>query len=166
MVSKLLKAGCRLYETRFSFGTAAAIITNLSLIAGLRTGEHAKISIIGAMLVIALADNISDSVGIHIYQESECLDIRETWISTFTNFLSRLLVSSTFIALVVFLPLGLSVVLSLVWGLLLLGYMSYKIAKDKQMHPFSAVVEHIAIAATVILASNYVGSFLISKFKL
>ena len=156
----------RLPQTKFSFGATSAIITILGLITGLDTLAHPKLSIIGGILVVALADNISDSVGIHIYQESECLDIRETWISTFTNFLSRLLVSSTFIALVVFLPLGLSVVLSLVWGLLLLGYMSYKIAKDKQMHPFSAVVEHIAIAATVILASNYVGSFLISKFKL
>ena len=165
-MTKEIKKNQRLYETRFSFGATAAIITNRALIFGLRTGEHAKLSIIGGMLIIAIADNISDSIGIHIYQESECLDIRETWISTFTNFLSRLLVSSTFIALVVFLPLGLSVVLSLVWGLLLLGYMSYKIAKDKQMHPFSAVVEHIAIAAAVILASNYVGSFLIGKFKL
>ena len=63
---KLIKEKCRLYETRFSFGATAAIITNMALIAGLRTGDHAKVSIIGGMLIIAIADNISDSVGIHV----------------------------------------------------------------------------------------------------
>jgi len=163
---KAIKEKCRLYETRFSFGATAAIITNLGLIAGLRTGVHAKISIIGAMLVIALADNISDSVGIHIYQESECLDIRETWVSTLTNFLTRVLVSLTFIFLVFFLPLKLAVWFSLIWGLLLLGFMSYKIAKDRGVNHYTAILEHVGIALLVILASNYAGKFIIGKFNL
>jgi len=158
-----LKNGCRLYETRFSFGATAAIITNLGLIAGLRTGEYAKLSIIGGMLVIALADNISDSVGIHIYQESECIDTRETWISTFSNFITRLLVSLTFIFLVLILPLNTAVVCSIAWGLLLLAVMSYIIAKDRGIKPFSAMFEHISIAVIVIMASNFVGKLMLSK---
>jgi hypothetical protein len=56
------------------------------------TLTHPKVGIIGALLVIALADNMSDSFGIHFYQESECVGKREVWLSTFTNFFTRLLV--------------------------------------------------------------------------
>jgi VIT1/CCC1 family predicted Fe2+/Mn2+ transporter len=160
-----LKKICRLKETRFSFGATAAIITNLGLIAGLRTGEHAKISIITGMLLIALADNISDSMGIHIYQETECIEPREVWLSTFTNFMSRLLVSLTFILLVVFLPMNLAAVCSIIWGLLLLAMMSYAIARDRKINPYLTILEHLSIAAAVIIASNFAGRLLITKFK-
>ncbi len=165
MISHIKKI-CRLYETRFSFGATAAIITNLSLIFGLRTGAHAKISIISAMLVIALADNISDSVGIHIYQESECIETREVWISTFSNFLTRLLVSMTFVFLIILFPLNIAVFLSLMWGLFLLAGMSYAIARDRHINPYLTILEHIVIAAAVVIASNFIGRFIISKLNL
>lgn len=155
----------RLYETRFSFGATAAIITNLAMVVGLRTGEHAKLSILAAMLVIALADNISDAVGIHIYQESEGIDIKEVWLSTSTNFLTRLLVSLTFIALVLLLPIKTAVVCTVIWGLLLLSVMSYLIAKDKGVNPYLAILEHLSIAIAVITASNFAGKLIIEKLK-
>ena len=163
---KFIKEKCRLKDTRFSFGATAAIITNLALVVGLRTGEHARVSIIGGMLVIALADNISDSVGIHIYQESECLAQKEVWVSTLTNFISRLLVSLTFISLVLFLPLQLAVVGSLAWGLLLLSFISYRIARERKLSPYTAMLEHLIIAVLVILMSDFFGRLIISRFKL
>jgi VIT1/CCC1 family predicted Fe2+/Mn2+ transporter len=155
---------CRMYQTKFSFGAASGIITNLGLIAGLKTSEHARVEIIGGILVIALADNISDSVGIHIYQESECLNQREVWISTITNFLARLLLSLTFVLLIFFLPIKAAVVTSMVWGLSLLAMLSYTIAKGEEVNPYLAVLEHVGIAAGVILASNFLGKWLISTF--
>jgi VIT1/CCC1 family predicted Fe2+/Mn2+ transporter len=163
---KFIKEKCRLKDTRFSFGATAAIITNLALVVGLRTGEHAKISIIGGMLIIALADNVSDSLGIHIYQESECLAQKEVWISTFSNFMSRLLVSLTFISLVLFLPLQLAVVISLAWGLLLLSFISYRIARERKLSPYTAMLEHLIIAVSVIFLSGLFGQLIISRFKL
>jgi hypothetical protein len=72
-----LKNLARSAQTRFSFGATSAIITNLGIITGLDTLTHPKLSIIGALLVIALADNLSDTFGIHIYQESEYLGTKE-----------------------------------------------------------------------------------------
>ena len=155
----------RLYETRFSFGATAAIITNLALIFGLRTGEHAKLSIIGGMLIIAIADNISDSIGIHIYQESELLETKEVWLSTFTNFISRFLISLTFVLMVLFLPIKLAAVCTLIWGLLLLSIMSYMIAKDKGINPYSTILEHVSIAVAVAVASNFIGHLILEKLK-
>jgi len=153
----------RLYETRFSFGATAAIITSLGLIIGLRTGAHAKFSIIASIMVIALADNISDSFGIHIYQESEGLSPREVWFSTATNFLTRILVSSLFVFLVAFLPLNIAVISSIILGLLLLASMSFIISKDRGTNPYPTVIEHLSVAVLVIVASNYLGKLILSK---
>ena len=75
--------------TKYSFGGTSAIITNLALIIGLNTAANAKLSIISGLLIIGLADNISDTLGIHIYQESEGKQTLNVWISTLTNFFSR-----------------------------------------------------------------------------
>jgi len=117
------------------------------------------------MLVIALADNISDSLGIHIYQESECIRKKEVRISTITNFLARLFVSLTFISLVLILPVSLAVPCSLIWGLVLLSAMSYSIAKNSGVKPSLAIFEHISIAIVVIIASHLVGKWVINMFK-
>jgi len=165
MFSKLKKFIGR-YETKFCFGATCAIITNLGLVAGLRTGEHAKVGILGGMLVIAVADNISDSVGIHIYQESVHLNKKEVWVSTLSNFLTRLIVSLTFILLVFFLPIQIAAAAVLIWGLFLLAVISYAIAREQGINPYLAIAEHLGIAIAVIIASNYLGHSLIHKFNL
>jgi VIT1/CCC1 family predicted Fe2+/Mn2+ transporter len=117
-------------------------------------------------MVIALADNIADSAGIHIYQEAECLKTKDVWFSTFTNFLTRILVSLTFVFLVILLPIKAAVTCSLIWGLLLLSYLSYTIARNRKVNPYLAVFEHIAIAVLVIVLSNFLGALMMSRFKL
>jgi VIT1/CCC1 family predicted Fe2+/Mn2+ transporter len=155
----------RLEETKFSFGATSAIITNLGLITGLDTLTHPRLSIIGGILLIALADNISDSFGIHIYQESECIGSKEVWLSTLSNFLTRIFVSLVFIILIAALPIGLAVACSMAWGLTLLAVMSYVIAKDRKVNPFQAIFEHISIAIVVITLSHFVGKGIIGRFK-
>lgn len=155
----------KLIPTKFSFGGTSGIITNLAIIIGLNTLTNAKISIIGSLLVVALADNISDTLGIHIYQESEGFPRREVWISSFTNFLARFLVSLGFIFIVYFLPMNFAVVISIIYGLLVLSIISYLISKRKNTNPWQAVTEHIIIALVVIILSHYFSSFIIGLFK-
>ncbi len=150
-------------QTRFSFGAVSAIITNLGIITGMDTLTHPKVGIIGALLVIALADNMSDSFGIHFYQESECVGKREVRLSTFTNFLTRLLVSLTFIALIVLLPIEIAVVCSVVWGLLILAAMTYLVAKHAGTNPWKAVLVHLSIAVIVVAASHIVGGLVVGR---
>lgn len=159
-----LKNKFRLYQTRFSFGATSAVITNLGIISGLNSLAHPKLSIICGILVIALADNIADSLGIHIHEESEYLSQKEVWVSTFTNFLTRILVSLTFALLIIFLPITWAVVLSVIWGMLFLSLMSYTIAKNKGINPYLSIFEHIGIATIVIIASSFIGKWIISKF--
>lgn len=156
----------KLQGTKFSFGATSAIITNLGIIAGLDTLLHPKASIIAGMLVVALADNIADSFGIHIYQESECIDSKEIWFSTLSNFFTRIFVSLTFIFFVVLLPLNLAVPCSICWGLVLLAIMSYAITKDRKVNPYPEIFKHISIAIFVIILSHFIGIYIINKLRI
>jgi VIT1/CCC1 family predicted Fe2+/Mn2+ transporter len=151
--------------TKFSFGATSAIVTSLAFIVGLSRSINPKLAIIGSLLVIAVADNISDSLGIHIYQESELKKSKAVRVSTFYNFLTRFLVILVFISLVTFLPIGYSVIFSMVWGISLLSVLSYFIAKEQKVNPYSAILQHVAIAVLVIVVSNFLGGWITSIFS-
>ena len=146
--------------SKYSLGSTAAIITSMALIAGLSRGASSKSSIIASLLIIAVADNISDSLSLHIYKESEGADRKEIGASTYGNFIARFLVVLTFVALVALLPAELAVILASVWGLALLTVLSYSIAKMKQTHPPTEIVWHLVVAVVVVLASSLLGRFI------
>jgi VIT1/CCC1 family predicted Fe2+/Mn2+ transporter len=152
-------------STKFSFGSTSAIITNIALIIGLDTAVNAKTAIIGSLLVIALADNISDTLGIHMYQESEGLSRKRVWLLTLTNFLSRFIISLGFIAIIAIFPLHIAVILSLIYGLTVLTTVSYLIAKGRNISPWTSICEHLVIAIIVIILSRFAGRYILNAFQ-
>jgi VIT1/CCC1 family predicted Fe2+/Mn2+ transporter len=108
---------------------------------------------------------MSDSFGIHIFQESEHVGKKEVWLSTLTNFVTRLLVSLTFIVLIIALPIKLAAICSVVWGLSLLAVTTYTIAKQQKINPYPAILVHVSIAILVVIASNFIGAFVIARFQ-
>jgi VIT1/CCC1 family predicted Fe2+/Mn2+ transporter len=147
--------------TRFSFGATSAIITCLAFIVGLARSSNPKFAIIGSLLVIAIADNISDSLGIHIYQESDLKKSEVVRTSTLYNFLTRFFVILVFILLVYFLPLLYASIMSIIWGISLLIVLSYYIAREQKVNPYKAIVEHVAIAVVVIIFSDYLSEWIL-----
>lgn len=150
--------------TRYSFGATSAIITCLAFILSLSKISNPKLSIVGSLLVIAIADNISDSLGIHIYQESDLKKSEVVRASTLYNFLTRFLVILVFILLVVFLPILYAIIFSIVWGISLLVLLSYLIAKEQNENPYKAIFWHISVAILVILVSNFLSEWLMNFF--
>jgi VIT1/CCC1 family predicted Fe2+/Mn2+ transporter len=148
--------------TKFSFGATSAIITCLAFIIGLSKAGDPKLSIVGSLLVIAIADNISDSLGIHIYQESDLKKSEVVRTSTFFNFLTRFLVILIFILIVLFLPILYAIIFSIVWGISLLTVLSYFIAKEQKVNPYSAIFWHVSIALLVIIISNFLSEWLMN----
>jgi hypothetical protein len=69
-----------------SFGSVSAIVTSISLIIGFGAAGIPKTAIVAALLIIGLADNLTDSLSIHIYQESEKLEERAAFKATISNF--------------------------------------------------------------------------------
>lgn len=152
-------------RTGFSFGLTSGIITTLGLLVGLSSGTHSKLAVIGGILTIALADSLSDALGIHISKESENkYSEKQIWVSTISTFLFKLLTALSFLIPVIILDLTVSVQVSIIWGLSLLGVFSYYIARQQKVKARVAVSEHLLIATFVVIASYYLGIWIRATF--
>ena len=148
----------------YVLGSSAAIITNASLIVGLGSARAGKGPILGGLLTIALADNISDSLGIHLYKESEGCGERLSLLATVLNFSSRLLVSFSFIAMVLMFPVSQAIVLGVVWALVLLTFVSFLITQSNHENSVLEILKHILVAVVVIALSRWVGDLIAHYF--
>ena len=146
--------------SRYSFGATSAILTSLAIIVGLGGAANPKMSIVAALMVLAVADNISDSLGIHVYRESQFKDHRGNRIHTVSNYLARLLITRIFVLLVWFLPMQAALISSLVIGMLLLCILSYFIAIYHNSSPLWEIAEHLGIAVIVLVASSFLGQLI------
>jgi VIT1/CCC1 family predicted Fe2+/Mn2+ transporter len=154
-------------QVGFSFGLTSGIITTLGLIVGLNSGTHSQLAVIGGIITIAIADSLSDAMGIHISEEAENKHTsKEIWESTFATFFFKLIVASSFIIPVLVFPiLENAVIFSIAWGLVLLTIFSYKIAKNTKKNILHVVGEHFIIAVLVIVIANYVGVIISNVFS-
>lgn len=150
--------------TWFGFGGTAAIVTSTGLILGLQAAESSRQAIIGALLIVAVADNLSDSLSVHIYQEAERLESREAFISTIANFATRLLIAATFIVLVVALPGEALPWVATAWGLLLLSWLTRHIARARGAPVGREIAKHVVIAGAVLLISRSLGTWIAGAF--
>ncbi|MCD6083281.1 hypothetical protein DRJ00_04580 [Candidatus Aerophobetes bacterium] len=152
-------------KTGFSFGLTSGIITTLGLIVGLHSGTHSRLVIIGGILTIAIADAFSDALGIHISEESENKHTTiEIWESTLSTFVAKFLFAMTFVIPILFLSLTTAIIVSVVWGLSLLGIFSFYIAKEQKVKPWKVIMEHLFIALAVVGITHYVGDWIGSTF--
>jgi VIT1/CCC1 family predicted Fe2+/Mn2+ transporter len=136
----------------------------LAFIIGLSKSGNPQLSIVGSLLVIAIADNISDTLGIHIYQESDLKNSEVVRANTFFNFLTRFLVILVFILLVLFLPIEYAIIFSIVWGISLLAFLSYFIAKEQKVNPYMAIFKHVTVAVLVIIISSFLSEWIMNVF--
>ena len=149
-----------------SFGLTSGVITTLGLMVGLEAGTGSKLVVIGGILTIAIADAFSDALGIHISEESENKHTtREIWESTIATFLFKFVFALTFVVPVLLLELQKAIIVSIAWGLSLLGIFSFYIAKQEKTKAWKAVAEHLLIAILVIIATHYVGEWVGTVFK-
>jgi len=151
-------------EVGFSFGLTSGIITTLGLMVGLNSGTHLQMVVLGGILTIAIADAFSDALGIHMSEESENKHTpKEVWMSTISTFLTKFLTALTFAVPVLLLKLNTAIIVSIIWGFLLMIFLSYRMARKQNEKPLNIISEHVFIAVLVIIATHYVGK-LISVF--
>jgi VIT1/CCC1 family predicted Fe2+/Mn2+ transporter len=141
---------------RFAFGTTAALMTSMALIIGLGSANTGKVSIIAGLLIIGIADNISDSLGIHLHEEAD-LGVSQALSIAVSNYVTRLVAVCSFVALVAFLPLDVARWVSLAWGTVLLSVLTYFIAKARSARPMTEILKHLVVAAAVIGISHLIG---------
>lgn len=153
-------------KTGLSFGLTSGIITTLGLMVGLNSSTHSDLVVIGGILTIAIADGFSDALGIHISEESENKHTtKEIWESTIYTFLFKFIFALTFIIPILLFQLSTAIIISIIWGLSLLGIFSFYIAKEQKVKPWMNVIEHLVIASIVIFITHYVGDWVGSTFS-
>jgi VIT1/CCC1 family predicted Fe2+/Mn2+ transporter len=135
----------------FTFGASSAVITSLAIIIGLSGMPNSQVSIIAALFILALADNISDSFGIHIYQRSE--NGKDARKATVLNFFTRLLIVLFFASFVILFPMEYTIAFSICFGLVIIIFLSYSIAKERKVNPHEAVVKYVLLTVLVMMAS-------------
>jgi len=149
-----------------SFGLTSGIITTLGMMVGLNAGTHSRVAVIGGILTIAIADSLSDALGMHLSEESEDKHPSgmEVWMATVSTLVSKVLFTSFFIIPVLTLDLNTAIMVSIALGMFLLGVLSYAIARSQKTNPLIAIAEHLFIALIVIVLTSYVGNWVAANF--
>jgi vacuolar iron transporter family protein len=142
----------------FSFGLTSGIITTLGLMVGLYATTHSQTVVIGGILTIAVADSLSDAMGMHISEESDRKNTpKQVWEATIATFLAKLVFALTFIIPVLLLTLDNAILVSILWGISAIAIISYFLAREHKEKALHVILEHLVITITVIVTTHLIG---------
>jgi len=143
---------------KFSFGISSAVLTTLGIIVGLNSATASRTAVIGGIVVIAVADSLSDSMGIYTLKKSERGTSSATaFRSALNSFLGKFIFALTFVIPFIIFPLSFAIYLSILWGLILLAFISVQIASIHEEGIFKSVIKNLLIAIVIIVISYFVG---------
>ncbi len=91
----------------------------------------------------------------HISEEAENHHSnKEIWIASFSTFLVKLVIASTFIVPILFFDLYNSIIISIIWGMLLIMLFSIYLAKQQRVKHYKLIFEHVGIALLVVILTT------------
>jgi len=159
----------RSFRIGFFFGLTTGIITTLGLMVGLHsstTGTNAKLFIVGGILAIALADSLSEAIGINVSQKVENIaNKKEVWEATAYTLISKFIFSSIFIIPILLFRLKTAIPINIMIGYYLIFVTSIAIARERDETPWKVVAEHLALFTIVIMLTHYVGYWIHLTFR-
>ncbi len=148
------------FKTGLSFSLTSGVITTLGLMVGLHSGTHSRTVVIGGIVIIAIADAVSDALGIHVSEESKNSGpTRQIWEATVATFVAKFVIAMTFVAPVMTRPLDQAIVTSVIWGLLVLAVLNSFVARAQAIPPWKVIGEHLLIALCVVVITHAVGNW-------
>jgi vacuolar iron transporter family protein len=149
----------------FSFGLTSGVITTLGMIVGLNSSTHSLLAIIGGIVIIALADALSDSFGMHMAEEfSNGEDQKKVWEATISTFFFKFIFALTFLIPFLLFSLDTAIIICIIYGLFLIGIFSYYIGDSQKISKKKTVLEHLFIAIFVIIITHFVGQLVRTIF--
>jgi VIT1/CCC1 family predicted Fe2+/Mn2+ transporter len=153
------------FKSGLFFGLTSGVITTVGLMVGLAASTNSRVAVIGGIVTIAISDAMSDALGMHLSQESDGKNTEhDVWNATISTFLAKFVFAVSFIFPIIFLKLSLAIFVSMLWGILILSLGSYINAKEKgRVKARKAVLEHVFLAAVVVLVSYETG-ILVAKY--
>lgn len=148
-----------------SFGLTSASITTLGLIIGLGVSTGSKMAVMAGIFTIAIADSLSDAFGIHLAKESEGnFSYRELRQVTVSTFLYKFIFALTFLIPIFIFSFPGAIYAAIIWGLGILFFLNYYIAKSNNKRWGPIILEHGLFAILVILLSWGAGLLIADLF--
>jgi VIT1/CCC1 family predicted Fe2+/Mn2+ transporter len=152
-------------RTGIFFGATSGVITTIGLIVGLHAGTQSLVAVLGGILVVAIADALSDAMGIHLAQEADPDSTHDhIWAATIWTFLTKLVVALTFALPLLWLPLQTAVIVCVSWGLLVITLLSAYLAHIQRVKALTVITEHLGIAIVVVTVSYFIGIWVKTAF--
>ena len=142
----------------FNFGLTSGIITTLGLMVGLYSSTQSYYVVIGGILTIAVADALSDSIGMHFAVESQNKHSnKEIWEATLSTFICKFIFSSMFVIPILLLDLNKAVLISILFGIYLIIINSLCLARQQEINPIPVITEHVVLTIGVVIVAHHIG---------
>ena len=152
-------------RTGLFFGATSGVITTIGLITGLNAGTHSVAAVLGGIFVIAVADAMSDALGIHLAEEADPnATTHHIWSATISTFINKFVFALSFAVPLLLLPLDQAVVASLLWGMFVIIVLSYFLARAQKASPIMIIGEHLGIGVLVVVLSHFIGVWVSNTF--
>lgn len=152
-------------RTGIFFGATSGVITTIGLIVGLHAGTQSLVAVLGGILVVAIADALSDAMGIHLAQEADPESTHDhIWAATIWTFLTKLIVALTFALPLLWLPLQTAVIVCVSWGLIVITLLSAYLAHVQRVRALTVITEHLGITIVVVTVSYFIGIWVKTSF--
>ena len=147
-----------------SFGLTTAVITSLGVMVGMHSATSSKLAVVAGIVVVAIADGLSDALSLHTSEEAEVENgnakrtPKELWLTTLFTFITIAGFSLIFVIPILLFPFRTAVIIAITWGILLLTLLNLYIAKIRKDSPVKTIFEHILLTLLVVTISYCVGS--------
>jgi VIT1/CCC1 family predicted Fe2+/Mn2+ transporter len=152
-------------RTGLFFGATSGVITTIGLIVGLNSGTKSVTAVLGGIFVIAVADAMSDALGIHLAEEADpSTSHSHVWSATIMTFITKFVFSISFAVPLLLLPLASAVIASVAWGMFVIVVLSYFLARSQGESPLAIIAEHAGIATLVVILSHFIGVWVRATF--
>ena len=143
---------------KFSFGISSAVLTTLGMIVGLNSATESIIAVIAGIVTVAVADSLSDSMGMYFSKKTERGISSATVFKSARNvFLSKFVFALTFIIPFIVFPYFFAIYVCIAWGLVLLAFINIQIAFVQEESISKTVAKNLIIAIFVIFISYFAG---------
>ena len=146
------------FRKGLGFGLTSGTITTLGLLVGLDASTGSRLAILAGIFAIAISDAFSDALGMHISEESTYKKTKkQIWEAMIATFFFKFIFALSFAVPFFLFNVSTAVYVCIAWGISVLAYYSYHLAKKEKISPFKAITEHVSIAIAVIAAAYIVG---------
>ena len=143
---------------KYSYGICSGVLTTLGIIVGLNSATASELAVLSGIAVIAFCDSLSDAMGMYASKRTERGNSSKSALTAALNtFIGKVVFTLTFMVPFILLGFDSAVIASIVWGLLLLTFVSFEISFMQHENLFKTVFKNLGTGVVIIVSSHYIG---------